>query len=234
MTPPTKRSAGGKQARTTTEALAQALVKDPQQARMLRMGRSLGNDELQRRIESGNATRDELLVYMSNRLGAMRQAQVREENYGNDEMRETWMQMARAQHSDMHKPEPTRWGEAARGYEEAARALCRGHLGRGADLVKRAMEAEQRAFQRVGKQIDVEDLKPDAKGPAQHLEDVKEQQACAPRDVPAEIEALADKIQANSTEFPNVPGKGRVADPWWTEEEEEEDGEKPPGGGGAG
>lgn len=228
MQGPKKKTGGASADMSIAEHGARGSIKDPQAARMLAMGRTIGNDELQRRLDQGSATRDEMLSYLSNRLSAMREAQVREESFGKDSMRTAWKDIADQHKMDITKPEPMRYREAARMYEEAAYQLSRGALGRGADLMKRAMAAERKAFEGVGKQIGVKDLEPDGDGPAV-MEDVKPEQACPPCDVPSEIEKKADEIQRNTTEFKDQPVRRRVADPWWTLDEEEE--EEQPGDG---
>ena len=196
----------------------------------MRMAAALGNDELQRRIEKGNATRDELLVYMNQRLGNIREAQLRERQQGSEHMREHWKDIADIHKQEFSKPEPLRWHESARLYEQAAYQLCRGAMGRGAELLEKAMEAERRAFEAVGQQVATKDLEPGAEG-CEALGDVAEHQACAPRDVPSDLQAKADEIQRESTEFKDQPVKRRVPDPWWTLEEEEEEEAKPADGG---
>ena len=213
---------------TNAEAAARGTVKDPSSARMIRMGQALGNDEVQRRIDQGTATRDELLVYMSKRLGAMREAQQREEQFGDEKMRTAWRSIADQHNEEVTKPEPMRFNEAAKIYEEAAAQMCRGALSRGTELMQRAMNAERKAFEGVGKQIGVKDLSPDEEGPAA-MNEVKPAQACAPCDVPETIEKTASDIQNNNTEFKDQPVKKRQADPWWTLEEEEEEEEGKPG-----
>jgi len=217
-----KKKSGGPAAQSIAEASARGAVKDPGAARMLRMGETLGNDELKRRIEQGNASRDELLSHLAQRLGAMREAQVRETNFGNSDMRSAWKQISDIHKPDVTKPDPTRFHESARLYEMAAYQLCRGALGRGSQLVEKAMEAERKAFEGVGKQIGVKDLEPDGEGSAM-LEEIQPNQACSPTDVPQEIEKLADEIQRDETQFKDLPNKKRPADPWWTLEEEEEE-----------
>jgi hypothetical protein len=222
MQGPKKNKTGGAAGQSIAEHAARGAIQDPRSARMVRMGQALGNDELQRRLDQGRATRDELLTYLSQRLGAMREAQLREEQFGKEDMRSAWKEIADHHKSDITKPEPTRWHEAARLYEEAASQLCRGALDRGAQILERAMSAEERAFERVGDQIGVKDLSPGEDAPAA-LDQVKPGQGCPPADVPFDIEANAHAIQANTTTFKDQPVKRRIADPWWTLEEEEEE-----------
>ena len=208
-------------------------MKDPAAARMLRMGQSLGNDELKKRIEGGNASRDELLTHLADRLSAMREAQLREKSAGMShlESREAWKQISDSHKEDVTKPDPTRWHESARLYEMAAYQLCRGALDRGAQLVQKAMDAERKAFDGVSKRIKTKDLEPDSDEMAV-IEDIKPAQACSPTDVPEQVDRLAEDIQKEGTTFADPPNKKRKPDPWWTLEEEEEEEEGAPADGG--
>jgi hypothetical protein len=199
-------------------------------ASALKMGRALGNEELQKRIEKGNATRDELLTYMNQRLGAINEAQRREHLYGSEHMREDWMRISDKHKPEFAKPEPLRWHESAKLYEMALYQLCRGSLGRGAELLEKAMTAERKAFEQVGDQTGAKELEPEEEA-AGALPEVLANQACAPCDIPAEIQEKIDKIQADQTEFKDQPNRRRVADPWWTLDEEEEEEAKPADGG---
>lgn len=225
MQGPRKKTGGGG-GKSSAEYAALDAVKDPNSARMLRMGQSVGNDELQKRIDQGSASRDELLAYLSTRLASMREAQVREESFGDEKMRSAWKEISDQHKTDVTKPEPTRYNEAAKLYELAAYQLCQGNLGRGAEIMRQAMEEEQRAFDKAAAQTGAKELAPEEDGAPAALEQVRAEQGCPPTDVPHDIEQLADKIQNNTTEFKDQPVKKRIADPWWTlEEEEEEEGE---------
>lgn len=219
----------GEQGQGTGQASASVSAQASSSA--LKIGQALGNDELQRRIQQGNATRDELLEHMNTRLGAIREAQLREQHMGEHEMRSHWKEIADQHKSDVNKPEPMRWRESAKLYEMAAFQMCQGSLGRGMQLLERAQEAERRAFEAVGKQTGAKELGPEEDG-APITAEVDPHQACAPRDVPVELQQKADEIQANSTDFKDQPVKRRIADPWWTLEEEEEEEEGAPDGGG--
>lgn len=210
---------------------ASASVSAKASSSALRIGQALGNDELQRRIQQGNATRDELLSHMNERLGAMREAQLREQHQGEHDMRSHYKEISDHHKADITMPEPMRWRESAKLYEMAAYQMCNGNLGRGMQLLERAQEAERRAFEAVGKQTGARELGPDEDG-ADSLPDVDPNQACGPREVPVELQHKADEIQANSTEFKDQPVKKRVSDPWWTLEEEEEEEEEGAASGG--
>ena len=50
------------------------------------------------------------------------------------------------------KPRPGHWVESGRLYDEAAKALCSGALGRGKELIEHAMAEEQKAFEQLTSQ----------------------------------------------------------------------------------
>ena len=51
---------------------------DATSAKLAKMGSAIGNDEIQKRLAQGNATRDELLQFLSQRLTTIRDVQLRE------------------------------------------------------------------------------------------------------------------------------------------------------------
>jgi hypothetical protein len=197
---------------------------------MLRMGRAVGNDTIQQRLQGGNTTRDELLAHICQRLASMRDAQ-RSEIGEADHYRQRlhWKEIADSHKPEYSKADPTRWREAAQLYDQAAVQLCRGALGTGAQLLDKAIEAERRAQEAMPKH-----LKKEAGEEAQRpglLDEVVANQGCAPIDPPQALD-LADQIIAVVGTFKDPPNKKRVPDPWWTDEEEEE--EEGEGDGGAG
>ncbi len=206
-----------------------AKVGDPQAQKMLRASRSLGNDELQKRIQSGNATRDELMTFLTQRLGTLREVQLREMEAAKNI--EDWrFNVADSHKTDHTKPDPTRWAAAARVYEEAAHQLARGSLARGAELVERALNAEQKTFGGLSAVVDVHDIEGEVEteGPAA-LGEVAPGQACGECPVPGAVSQLAAEIQAVTEKAVDPPVRRRTMDPWWTLDEDEEE-EKADGG----
>jgi hypothetical protein len=186
----------------------------------------VGNEELQQRIQKGNASRDELLQFLLERLRTIREVQQREVGLSDQRStREHWKQIADKGKADITAPDPTRWREAARIYEEAAAQLARGALGRGADLVERAMDVEKKTFDSLTSLVKPEDVERDLDGPDRPsaLDAVDPGQACAAAALPTEIRDLAREIQHVTEKPEEVPNRRRVRDPWWTEEEEEEE-----------
>ncbi len=197
------------------------------------MGKKLGNDELQQRIQKGNATRDELMDFLHDRLKNMRAVQEREIGMSDKRSsREHWRQISDKQKTEYTNPDPTRWRESAKLYEQAAFQLARGSLGRGAQLVKKALGEERKTFDKLSVVVKVTqeereglDSGPEAVG------DVAPNEGCSATEMPSEIRDLARKIQNVTEKAPELPGRKRVRDPWWTEEEEEEEEEGNAGSG---
>src|SRR5687767_4779831 len=109
--------------------------KDPATAKLLRTGAAVGNHEIQSRLSQGAAARDRLLKFLVDRLKVVREVQLREIKLtGRSEQREWWKIVSDSSHDKHTKPEPTRWRETARLYQEAAGHLCRGNVSRGSQI----------------------------------------------------------------------------------------------------
>ena len=217
---------------TAVAAKASGMVKDPRAQALVKMGTALGNKELQQKIAKGNATRDELLAFLAHRLETMRNVQLKElEKSGKQPMMDKWKEIADTHKESYKKPDPMRWGKAARLYEIAAQALEQGNIRRGRQNIERAMEAEKEAMNGVSKHVlealgddvDVEVERPSAlEEPDEVAEQSKES---------TDAVELAKEIQLVNVDIAEPPNKKRAYDPWWTLEEEEE--EEEAGGGGA-
>lgn len=202
-----------------------AAARDGSSEKLRKTASAVGNDELQRRIEKGNASRDEMLEFVVDRLRIMRKAQVRELDLARlDRQRDWWKVVADKQKEDFTKPRPTRWAEVARIYEEASAQVCRGALGRGRDLLERGIEAEKEEWSSLTKLVDTRELDTTPEGP-EEMGQIQAGDACGATDVPQEIRKLTDEIENVTQVAKEPPGRKRLRDPWWTlwEEEEEED-----------
>ncbi len=200
---------------------AKSAIKDAQSDKLMKTAKSVGNSEIQQRIQSGNASRDELLAFISARLGTIRGAQLAEMAQL-DHQRDWWKSVSDSHKTDKTKPDPTQWGECARVYEEAANALARGALGRGKQLMERALDVEQKKFGDLSKVVEQKGLDKEASMP-DAARDIADSQGCGDGEVPADIQRLSHEIQAVTTEFKDPMVKKRQTDPWWTLEEEEEE-----------
>lgn len=190
---------------------------------MAALSGQLGNDELMGRIEQGNATRDELLDFLVNRLETMRSAQLTEIAMTRIQDSQTQANMAELAQKGITL-DPKRWIEPARLYEQAARALCSGQLHRGGEIVQQAMKADEKAVHEVSAIVQVDAVMSAGQGA---LADVSSNTACAECPEPDGVD-LAYEIQRVTNEgYEHIRGQRRELDPWWTdleEEEEEEDG----------
>src|SRR5262245_57132009 len=131
------RRGGG--AAATSEARREA------KSRLEQLARSVGNDEIARRIGQGNATRDQMLAFVAERLGEVRELQLREVALTRRNANFDWWRTAGdGMRPDHQEPAPTRWRGVAAAYEKAVEALCRGDLRRGQELLDAAMRVEER------------------------------------------------------------------------------------------
>lgn len=180
----------------------------------------LGNDGLMERLTAGNGNRDDLLDFILQRLGSMRDIQLAELDLCKDTSNSMTTTLAESgmQHD---KPDPTRWIQAANLYQDAARALCSGQLHRGNELLDQAVAEERRQKENLTSLVDVVEER--LQGP-----DVSLSSNVACTDCP-EPEGLkvADEIQSVTTDgHISIKGQRRELDPWWTDLEEEEEEEE--------
>ncbi len=221
-----KKGTKGSDLGVTAERAGTASLQDGASSKLKKAASAVGNEELQRRIEKGNVSRDEMLVFMVDRLQTIRTAQLRELDVaGLDRQREWWKEVADSHKTDATKPDPTRWREVAQVYEEASYQICRGALGRGRDLLERGIEAEKREWGTLTSVVQVQDLDTEVESP-DALDRIQSSDACGATDVPQEIRALASDIENVTHIAREPPGRKRRRDPWWTlweDEEEEED-----------
>lgn len=196
---------------------------DANSEQLRKIGSKLGNDELQQRIQKGNGNRDELMEFLRERLQTIRGVQKQEIELSDyRSMRENWKDIS-DKNRGIGAPDPMRWRETAKIYEEAAYQLARGSLGRGKQLVERGMAEENRAFDQLTPLVKKQDVEMDELQGASSLPDVGAAETCAATSVPADIRDLARDIQRVEEKPMDVPWRKRTRDPWWTLEEEEEE-----------
>lgn len=224
------RSRGQQRLRGTATAKAEA--KKSAADRLASLAKTVGNDEITRRIAQAGNNRDAMLALVAERLQMVRDLQQREVSLTRKGANWDWWRLASDAHKkDSQEPEPTRWHETARAYEAAVDAICRGDLRRGQQLLETAHEVEQRTVDELTDLVDTRELET---GPAETgwtAEAVAETPTAPTVTPPLEIRALIDQILAVEQTVPEMPGRRRRRDPWWTLEEDEEE-EKPDGGGG--
>lgn len=202
-------------------------------SRIEQLARAVGNDEIAKRIANGNATRDQMLAFVAERLGAVRELQVRElaltERGSNWEW---WRQTSDSHRPGVTGPDPTRWHVPARAYEDAVNALCRGDLRRGEALLGEAMAREEETTDAMTELVDTSEawraIVPDPSLFGALVARTPSSGACAE---PTPIRTLVDAICAVEQTVPDMPNRRQRRDPWWTLEEDEEEEGKPDGKG---
>jgi hypothetical protein len=198
-------------------------MRDASSTKLTKLATNLGNDEVQKRLEKGNASRDEMLKFLVDRLAVVRDVQLREVALCNRQANWDFWRLVQNQGAQIDKPDPTRWCEVGKLYEQAAYHLCRGDLARGAAEMKRATEAEQSAFNRLTRLVETTERERTAEVPAVVEGPGAGAGACP---MPEGVD-VATQIQNVTENMPRLPDLERTQDPWWTdEEEEEEDGKK--------
>ena len=202
---------------------------DNSAARIQRLARAVGNDEIAQRIRRGDANRDEMLAYVAARLLTVREAQLREfQQTERGANWPEWRDIADRHKPEISKPEPTQWRPIAQAYHEAALTLCQGDLALGRRQLEVALALEQQTLGTLTTLVDRRDLDPaEAPQPGwlqSMVEDTPRSGSCRP---PTEIEQLVDRIVDTTRDMPTLPNRRRSATPWWTEDvddEEDDDG----------
>lgn len=187
----------------------------------------IGNDELLARLAQGNSSRDDLLDFLVQRLAEMRTAQLAEIDLARETENSMRTTMSESE-SQAHKPDPKRWTEAARLYQDAARALCAGQLHRGASLVDQAAKADKTAFDNLSKFVQTE-AKAAEEGGGAPVE-VSSDTACTACGEPAGVDVADEILRVGIDGNAHLKGQRRELDPWWTDLEEEEEEEEQGGG----
>ena len=179
------------------------------------MAHQLGTSEMQR---------DEMLQHICERLEIIQGAQDKERLAMKDE-REWFKEVAKGAHG-FHNPDPSRWHASAELYKQAARAMCSGHLGRGARLLEQAVAAEHAAFETVPTMVQTEFDKEEAVQDAPDTaHQVNDEAGCVACETPEELK-IADRILAVQDTVKATPPLSRPKRHWWEEEEEDKEEEE--------
>lgn len=191
-------------------------------AKLKRMSGKLGNDAIGEKLGGAASVRDELLGRILERLEAVSRVQEVERDALKNQR--DWFKEVAKGDKGFHNPDTTRWHESATLYMEAAKALGRGQLGRGAELLAKAEEAERAAHESLPEQV-IEKLKPED-GPAQEAPEEEgafsATAVCPVRLTPVAIVHEAEKILSITDSLDKAePIKRTKA--WFTEYEEEEE-----------
>ncbi|MEC8425012.1 MAG: hypothetical protein VX000_14610, partial [Myxococcota bacterium] len=191
-------------------------------AKLRRMSSTLGNDAIADKLGGAAQVRDDLLARILERLETISHVQGAERDAIRNQ-REWFREVAKGD-PGYHSPDTGRWHESARLYMEAAKALGRGQLGRGAELLDKAEEAERAAHESLPEQVG-EKLK-QADGPAQDAPggagSFSATAVCPVRLTPVAIIHEAEKILSVSDALDKAEPLKRTK-VWFAEYEEEEE-----------
>jgi hypothetical protein len=125
------------------------------------------------------------------------------------------------------KPDPARWGEVAAAWRAAIDALCDGDMGRAAALIDVAHQVEEDARAATTEALSTAGL-PHAEDPPDALAWIQPGDAVDATPRP-QGRAIADAVQAVTTQVPDMPARTRGRDPWWTVRDAgaDDDGDEP-------
>lgn len=187
-----------------------------------------GNDALSEELTKSNRKRDAMLAFIMNRLQVMQETQKKELHAIND--RERWFRQVFRGHQGETLPDTTRWHDSAGKYKKAMEAICRGHLGRGLQLMEQAIEAERAAFDSlpiyVQQQLERGTGRlpqSPASGRPPEADTIGATEVCPQSAIHAGIRQLANRILAMESQAPLVGWRARKPHKWWVEEEEDEE-----------
>lgn len=218
-----------KRAPTTTDRYATPVkgglleeLRDAGSRELARMADRLGNDRVRGLVGEAAARRDALVRFIEQRLAEIAAAQEAELREMRDRA-DWWRRLGRGG-GGVALPDPTRWREAARGYRDAAEALCAGHLGRAVSLLERAVEADRAAFRSMPPQVEMEEARRrPVDGPPETV-GVGAGEGCPRTEAPAVLQA-ADRIVrvCDTMDQVPMPQAMRRHEGWWAEEDEDEE-----------
>lgn len=191
-------------------------------AKLKKLSSKLGNDAMGGKIGDSATMRDAMFDRILERLQTVQQIQEVER----DELKNQrdWFKEVAKGDEGYHNPDTTRWHEAAKLYLEAAKVLGRGQLGRGAELLEKAEEAERAAYESLPTQV-LDKLKPE-QAPAEQGSDEEGKfsasAACPVCLTPVQIVHEAEKILSVTDSLDKAEPLKKAA-AWYSEYEEEEE-----------
>ncbi|MEC7986443.1 MAG: hypothetical protein VX278_14855 [Myxococcota bacterium] len=200
---------------------------DADSKRLQKIAKQIGNDVLTKHLNQKGSQRDEILAFICSRLKTIHGVQAKEKHELKNER--SWYKEVAKGVDGYHLPDPTRWHESARLFQKAGQAICNGHLGKGVQLLEKALEQERATYDSVPKMVKVKldaHEKQSNNAPAS-TQKVTANEFCPSVTQPKEM-YYADRIlnvRANAKPTPPMPY-------WWLqtgdelEEEEEEEEEE--------
>lgn len=210
-----------------TNKLKYHRVNDKTSRRLRRSIKRHGNSVSQGQIFRSDARRDSLLAFITSRLETVQKVQMKELHAVNN--REEWFRGVYFRGNSI--PEPSRWANVGRAFRRAAEAICRGDIGRGAQLMEKAIELEKNTFEsmpdyvkdRLDSHATVPEAPPTGRPP--EMDVLHATDRCRFMVVPIDIRKMSWEVEKVQTDAPLVGWRGRRLHNWWGPEEEEEEDE---------
>jgi len=122
-------------------------IGDADSQRLQKLAKHIGNDVLSKHLNQKSGQRDEILAFICSRLKTVYDVQGKERNEIKNER--SWFKEVAKGKAGFHLPDPTRWHECTRYFQKAGEALCNGHLGKGVQLLDKALEHERAAYNSI-------------------------------------------------------------------------------------
>lgn len=210
-------------ASTVMKAVPGRGLGDASSAQLKTLGKSAGNEALEGKLKQAGGMRDELLKFIVQRLQNMQQVQAIEQGEMGRERQ--WFRALARGAPGYFLPDPTRWHEAAHLFKDAAKALARGDLARGGELLERALEAERAAYRSLPTMVteELDSTNDSAAAPPAELGHMASLGACGAVALPKGIEAADRILNIGDVMEGTPPLNRRRGNAWWLDEEEEEE-----------
>lgn len=222
----------GKRSGASAGSSGRAEIREEAKSRLQKLAKSLGNDEIARRIARGNATRDQMLAFVTERLQVVQELQKRELALTEKKAHFDWWRTASDRPKNTPEPAPSRWHAPAAAYELAVKAMCRGDLRRGEALLQEAVRLEQKTTDEMTALVETREAERAASlDPGLFAVLVAQTPAAGAAAEPLPIRQLLDAILHLEQTVPDVPNRRRPRDPWWTLDDDDQAEENPDGGG---
>jgi hypothetical protein len=188
------------------------------------LANTTGNNSVDKQLRRSTDLRDALLAFAGTRLKTLFQVQQKELKEIKDQRQ--WFKEVAKGVAGFHLPDPTRWHQSAELYQQAATALANGNLGKGGQLLDKALEAERAAYKSMPVQVEQELNRAEQTQPQtpHELAHVSVSSVCPSTKRPTEIK-YADLI-LNVMDVMEGSSPNPLMRQWWESEEEEEEEEE--------
>ncbi len=198
-----------------------AAGRDGGSAQLRTIAKVMGNEHLRDALQGTAQQRDAMLAHICERLKVLESAQSKEEVALGKERE--WFREVALGHEGHSLPDLTRWHESAQLYKRAGEALARGHLGRGAQLLQQAAEAEQRVFDTTPAYVKAEFEEHEVSVSApEAAEGINDEANCSTCETPKDLK-IADQILSRKDRMAKAPPLPRRRPAWFEEHEQEEE-----------